>query len=450
MAVDYVPELIAAGVSSFKIEGRLKGPEYVAMTTRAYRQAIDEVWSQLSSTPAVEEDILRVPFHGPSQSTRRDLAQVFSRGQDEHYDGLSAGFLTGVRHQNLVRGNSPRHRGLLVGKVASVSSKGILMNLLGPVKRGDGVVFDHGRPEEKEEGGSVYEVIVKGKSTEKGEEVSSGQALLTFGHGALDLNNIHANDLVWRNKDPVLDQRLKEMVASSEDCSQLIPVEVSVAGRLGQPLTVTIQVQSEDNLSDLSVVYATTTSNLETSTKKALTAEEVGKAIGQLGGTPFKLSSEIDVSGLESGLFVPASEIKAARRDAVESLIQLRRTHNRDADFNNSPDLLQKLIKDSAQIAASSVIAESKKDNSLPQLSVLCRTPAQVTAACAIDWLDEVVLDFLEVHGIRDAVRQVQAAGKLAVVATPRVIKPDEDKLVYFYLRLKVNNLGATIIDSFV
>lgn len=444
MAVDYVPELIAAGVSSFKIEGRLKGPEYVAMTTRAYREAIDEVWSQLSSTHPVEEEILQAPFTGPSASMRRDLAQVFSRGQDESYDGLSAGFLAGVRHQDLVRGNSPRHRGLLVGKVIGVTSKGVNVNLLGPVKRGDGVVFDQGKPEEKEEGGSVYEVIVKGKSSERGEEISSGQALLTFGHGALDVNRIHLNDLVWRNKDPVLDQRLKEMVDKTSDCSQLVPVEVSVAGRLGQPLTISIQVRSKDDANDVSVVYASTTSNLAVSTNKPLTAEEVSKAIGQLGGTPFFVSEDVDASGLESGLFVPASEIKAARREAVENLIALRRAHNRDAEFNNSPDLLTSLIENSARTASTTILSaplttsSSEKLVSVPQVSILCRTPAQVTAACAIEWLDEIILDFLEVHGIRDAVRQVQAAGKTAVVATPRVIKPDEERLVFFYLRLKV------------
>jgi collagenase-like PrtC family protease len=45
MAVQMVPALMQAGVACFKIEGRLKGPEYVALTTRAYRQAVDTVWA---------------------------------------------------------------------------------------------------------------------------------------------------------------------------------------------------------------------------------------------------------------------------------------------------------------------------------------------------------------------------------------------------------------------
>lgn len=113
MAVDYVPQLILAGVKSFKIEGRLKGAEYVAVTTRAYRQAVDEAWSLLQGGDASNGV---GTFQGPDLQTRKDLKQVFSRGQDEQYDGLSAGFLLGVKHQNLVRGRNPRHRGLLVGE----------------------------------------------------------------------------------------------------------------------------------------------------------------------------------------------------------------------------------------------------------------------------------------------------------------------------------------------
>lgn len=181
MAIDFVPELVVAGVKSFKIEGRLKGPEYVAITTKAYRLAVDEAWRVLhlegegsgdkgesgkdsggrgkeemkmkmneneniknlkkkisdssssfspstpsSSTPSFSTPSSSTPssstlssstprFNGLDEELMRDLKQVFSRGQDLQYDGLSAGFLGGVKHQDLVRGRSPRHRGLFVG-----------------------------------------------------------------------------------------------------------------------------------------------------------------------------------------------------------------------------------------------------------------------------------------------------------------------------------------------
>ena len=74
-------------------------------------------------------------------------------------------------------------------------------------------------------------------------------------------------------------------------------------------------------------------------------------------------------------------------------------------------------------------------------LSVLCRTPLQVTAACSLPYIQEITLDFLEVHGLREAVQEIKNAKKLAVVATPRIIKPNEERLYTFYLRLKADAL---------
>lgn len=74
-------------------------------------------------------------------------------------------------------------------------------------------------------------------------------------------------------------------------------------------------------------------------------------------------------------------------------------------------------------------------------LSVLCRTPLQVTAACGIPYITEITLDFLEVHGLREAVQEIKKANKIAVVATPRIIKPNEERLYTFYLRLKADAL---------
>lgn len=72
---------------------------------------------------------------------------------------------------------------------------------------------------------------------------------------------------------------------------------------------------------------------------------------------------------------------------------------------------------------------------------VLCRTRDQAEAALKLPWLDEVTLDFLEVHGLVEAVAAVKAAGKRCVVATPRVLKPDEERMWRFFLKLEADAL---------
>ena len=74
MALERIPDLIKAGVSCFKIEGRLKGPEYVAVTTAAYRWAVDAAWADLASEPEAPASI---PLSIPEEQ-RNSLHQVSS------------------------------------------------------------------------------------------------------------------------------------------------------------------------------------------------------------------------------------------------------------------------------------------------------------------------------------------------------------------------------------
>ena len=95
--LDYLPFLIESGVSCFKIEGRMKSPEYVATITRIYRKYIDLA---LSDNPYVIDP-----------KDRKDLMQVFNRGMS------SSGHLNDEPNRNLVFKEKPNHMGLFLGIV---------------------------------------------------------------------------------------------------------------------------------------------------------------------------------------------------------------------------------------------------------------------------------------------------------------------------------------------
>ena len=86
--LEYLPSLIKAGVCSFKIEGRLKNPQYVATTTRIYRKYIDKVLNN-------EKYVI-------DESDKKDLMQVFNRG------GLSSGHLSQEPNKNFIFKDKPR------------------------------------------------------------------------------------------------------------------------------------------------------------------------------------------------------------------------------------------------------------------------------------------------------------------------------------------------------
>ena len=143
---DRLPELLAAGVSAFKIEGRLKEPEYVALTTRCYRRALG---AALEGKPFVLE---------PEQFEELEVA--FSRG-------FSSGWLDGPRPHALVPGKNTAKRGVPVGAVGHVRGDRVLVRLTRSVRRGQGVVFEELHDQDAEQGGRIYEIFVNRRSVNR-------------------------------------------------------------------------------------------------------------------------------------------------------------------------------------------------------------------------------------------------------------------------------------------
>lgn len=118
-ALDLIPQLTAAGVDAFKIEGRMKGPDYVFAVALAYRRAIDRCMGELfgRSKGAAAFDPSTVPSDGGSAGqidAGKAFAGTFSRG-------FCRGWLENERASNLVAGQQPGHRGQLLGTIEAVS-----------------------------------------------------------------------------------------------------------------------------------------------------------------------------------------------------------------------------------------------------------------------------------------------------------------------------------------
>src|SRR3989475_2745152 len=216
-AYDLLPQLIDAGVSCFKIEGRMKGPEYVANVVDKYRRALQAALEQRPS-PLTDRD-------------EEELRYSFSRS-------FSHGFLKGADHQELVHGLYPGHRGVLVGRVEEVQARARHV-LVRPepgapeLKAGDRILFDQGKPEDDEPRGGLHACDV----------LESGTWKLVFGgpgETTLDLRLVRAGDVVWKAKDAELTRRMKRLAAQARNVS----VSLTVRGGLGMPL----RAQARDDL----------------------------------------------------------------------------------------------------------------------------------------------------------------------------------------------------------
>jgi U32 family peptidase len=133
----------------------------------------------------------------PWTNRRYDLEMAFSRG-------LATGWLEGVNNQELVHGRFGKKRGVFLGRVTAVRPDHIHLRLEGPVKPGDGVVFDAGRPDQQEEGGRIHEVVSR---------PGQAEVVLRFGRGDINSRRMQVGDRVWKTSDPELDRRLRQTYA---------------------------------------------------------------------------------------------------------------------------------------------------------------------------------------------------------------------------------------------
>ena len=371
---------------SFKIEGRLTGAPYVAATTKAYRDAIDAAAA-------------RRPFVLPADQAR-DLQQTFSRG-------FTPGFLEGPNHQRLVAGRFPKSRGLNVGTVVGVSRRGVRVELTGAdasiLAAGDGVVFDLGRPEDKEPGGRIWEV--------RSQPVSGKvQVELMFEAGALNLGSIRVGALVWKTDDPVMRRRLEHTFVG-DPVARRVPVWMMVEGALGGALRLTVR---DANGHDANAEWP---GPLEPARKHPLTADALREQLGRLGDTPFELA---DVENrLPADAMVPRSVLNDLRRQAVRLLLEQCETRSRVAVVESGA-----LDKLRAEVIGR--VSHSPLLTAHSSLSVMVRTLEQLDAVLPHQPA-MVYCDFEDGRRYKEAVPKAKAAGVPIGLATMRILKPGEE-----------------------
>ncbi|MEW5741169.1 MAG: U32 family peptidase [Myxococcota bacterium] len=448
-----VAELADAGVASLKIEGRLKGPQYVLTAVEGYRRWREAIARRQDTTreaqAALQRDLGR-------------MAVAYSRG-------FSDGFLAGSDHQSLVEGRFPKHRGALLGEVVEVRgqavrvrratrrpSGGVALGLggdgathppagaavpLGSVRSplppiagasavdargvplelpelipGCGVGFDTGHPEAEEPGGPLF-----------GVEPTADGWWLRFGRPGPELSVVKPGDAVYLSADPRLAADAKSAV---EEGTRGVPgrigVRLSVRGAEGEPLTARVEALGAAGRG--AVLEGQTENRLEKASGAGLGVEVLSTKLGAFGGTPFRLE-EVDLSGLGAGLHVPVSALKALRRSLLEALEERVLAAARHA--LSSDDVTARVVAEARALHEARALAGPRAEErrwtppAQPTLIPLIRTAAQLEAVIELG-LPEVELDWMELNGLARAVARAREAGLRVTVATTRIQKPGE------------------------
>ena len=311
--LELMPQLVEAGVDSFKIEGRLKSPEYVAVTTSVYRKYLD-LYAQHSNADAPDSGI--TPDKWKKMIDPADvqkLKRAFNRG------GFTTGYLEGNPGRKILSGESPKNQGVYVGVVESVrqvrSSSAARDKVLVDVAlkgnhesiaQGDGVEI-----RDRTSGVTTGNVVTF-------VEVRPGGTLRI---GDFD-RGIRAGDRVYK----VTDKALREEALSVP--AKKILVEMLFLGKVGQAPKLTLLLGDEtcgaragfDGDSDRSAVRVCGDFAVEKALKRPVTEEKIRSQLMKLGDTCFAAGEEDIEVDIDPDIMIPVSVINQMRREAADAL----------------------------------------------------------------------------------------------------------------------------------
>lgn len=282
-----IPSLIQAGVTSFKIEGRMKTPEYVATVTKIYRKYIDEF---------LEKNEISI-----QKEDRTNLMQVFNRG------GFSSGHLKNKPNTEMIFKDKPNHIGIFAGTISKyISSKGhIFLTTQIPLSVGDTIMLG------KENGKyTISELMINGKN----QEIASNNYVEI---GRMK-GNIHIGDKVYKLADKLLtEESLRFLQAENKK----IELEAKIMLEENKPITLEIvPIKQEHTYYQGLKVIGHSSIMPQKANKLPITKEQMIKQLSKTGDTPF-IFKKINID-MEEDLFVPVSVLNDLRRETLNLFVQ--------------------------------------------------------------------------------------------------------------------------------
>ena len=269
---EYFKYLMESDITSFKIEGRMKSPEYVFYVTRFYREIIDHYEKT--------KDIV-VP-------SMKNITVLFNRG-------FTKGHLFNVKNEELVNAISPAHQGIPIAKILEITPKKIKMILLDDLHQNDGIRFVD------ENKGMMVNFLYDDRDKLinrafcKDIVYVDNKIGLTSGTKVVKTidSTLSTKILSFKPKKIPIDINFK----ATEDGACLTMVEGSVTAKITRPIVTIAQ-------------------------KYPVTEDNIFKQVLRLNDTVYECNS-IDIK-IEDNLFISVKELNALRRDVVSLLDENR------------------------------------------------------------------------------------------------------------------------------
>lgn len=287
-------ELRRIGVTSLKIEGRMKRPEYVATVVRIYRKALDSLEQDQNKNDQQNQQQNEQKNMSLDESDKHDLTQVFNRD-------FTTGYFKGYQGKEMMSFSRPNNRGTRLGRITEIRNNKMVLKLDNKLSHGDGIEIWTGRGRE---GMTVDKIFTLTNNTVDGALAGESVALDYSGYARI-------GDRVFKTHDDELIEQARLSYQEGKETRKRA-VMMKLTGKAGEKLL--LQAWDRDKISE---AYSVT--EAQEAIKRPLEYDYLLKQLGRLGNTPLFLEKlEVDLKG---DIIIPVSELNEMRREVVEKLL---------------------------------------------------------------------------------------------------------------------------------
>lgn len=270
--IEILPQLIEAGINSFKIEGRMKKPEYVAGIVSVYRKYIDLYLKNPNEYKVEIEDI-------------KILKQLFSRGN------FTEGYFNEYSGKNMMSIEKPKNWGVYLGKVESITDTGrCTIKTVESLVAGDGIeIWTNAEPHP---GSNIS------KASQRGESIAV----------YIKDNAIKKGDLVYKTNDKALMDNLKK---TFEKNTRQMNIYGEFKAKIGNKMVFKLWNDSGIIVDNIGAV-------VEAAQNQPMTEDKIKNQLIKTGNTPFKFADlKLDI---DENVYLPISQLNEFRRDTIQKM----------------------------------------------------------------------------------------------------------------------------------
>lgn len=279
-SLEHIQELIESGITSLKIEGRMKRKEYIYLVVSIYRKAIDNYY-KFGKTLITDKDII-------------ELKKIYNRE-------FTKGFLFNEENSKIVNQFRPNHQGIKIGTVIKQDKNFIYIKLFDKLKQGDGIRIIQANNDIGLQLNYIYKDKKLINEANKNDIIS------------IKINDKVSNgDIVLKTTDIEQLDRINELLKNT---TRKVKINGYFEAKIGQKFIFKI--------SDLKNTVIVSSENLvEKAKTNPMNKESICKQLSKLGNTIYEIE-DLNLN-IDDNIFISIKELNEIRRKAIDKLNDLR------------------------------------------------------------------------------------------------------------------------------